>query len=85
MVDKKLFVRAALAAANPDALRDIRGLTKLERISLENDRKMGFWGQMKSLTREFIQILATCCIAAIVRSFGLIRTTRDMTNVLGME
>ncbi|KAF2103799.1 MFS general substrate transporter [Rhizodiscina lignyota] len=69
VVDKKLFVRAALAASNPDGLADIKGLTKLERISLEKDRTMGFWGQMKSLTREFIQILTTCCIAAIVQGW----------------
>lgn len=63
------MVRAALAAADPNALGDIKGLTRLERESLLAEKELSFWGQMKDLTKEFRQILATCCIAAIVQGW----------------
>lgn len=58
-----------MAAHNADAIRTIPGITRLEIQALERERNLTFWGQIKDLTREFVQILATCCIAAIVQGW----------------
>lgn len=69
VIDKGVFIRGALAARDPDAIRDIPGITRLEILALEKERDLTMWGQVKDLTRESIQILTTCCTAAIVQGW----------------
>jgi hypothetical protein len=69
IVDVETFVRAVLAARDPDeeAYVDIDGLTYIERKALIDERSQGFLQQFKHLSKDFRIVLATCCCGAITQ------------------
>ena len=66
-VERRVFVRGALVAKDPDSYARVPGLTRVERKALESESTESFLGQIKLLTKELRIILVTCCIAAIVQ------------------
>ncbi|KAF2839531.1 MFS general substrate transporter [Patellaria atrata CBS 101060] len=71
VVDVETFVRAALAARDPDpeAYRNIQGLTYIERRELDKEGEGGILHQILHLPRDYWINLATCCFAAITQGW----------------
>lgn len=64
-----VFERAVLVARDPGSYTTVQSLTDVERYALkeEYDGEIGSLGQLKLFTKDFIILLATCCMAAIVQ------------------
>ena len=69
IVEEETFVRAALAAFDPDlqAYENIEGLTYIEKEALGRDHVESILVQLKQLSKDFYVVLATCCLAAITQ------------------
>ncbi|MCJ1355824.1 MAG: hypothetical protein MMC33_005816 [Icmadophila ericetorum] len=71
VVEFDVFKRAVLVARDPDSYEDVEGLTDVEKRALagEYNQDIGGLAQMKLFTRDFIILLATCCMAATVQGW----------------
>lgn len=73
IVDVSTFIRAALAARDPDeeASDDIEGLTYLEKRALQSERTQTLLQQTTRISKDSWLVITTCCVGAITQLVNL--------------